>query len=100
MPGTPRKLVYCCALHHSFAQNINFVFFTKVIFIQEAFKNMYSRTSVENPRTFQGFLTIFKDFSSKMLFQGFFKARANHEWTVKGSSFKLAAKKMLLFIVW
>ena len=37
-----------------------FVFFTKITFIQGAFKNMYSRISVENPRTFQGFPTIFQ----------------------------------------
>ena len=52
---------------------------TKVSFIQRAFK--YSKTYVENSRTFQGCPTIFNFqgvFKDMMLFQGLFKARANH----------------------
>ena len=53
--------VYCCAFNHFFAQNI--LSLTKVIFIKELSK-------------------IFKDYGGKfediMLFQGLFKARANH----------------------
>ena len=53
--------VYCCAFKHFFAQNI--LFLTKVIFIKELSK-------------------IIKDYGGKfkdmMLFQGLFKARANH----------------------
>ena len=52
---------------------------TKVSFIQRAFK--YSKTYVENSRTFQGCPTIFNFqgvFKDMMLFQGLFTARANH----------------------
>ena len=53
---TKKIFVYCCAFNHSlFAQNIflNFFFNDQSYFYSSSFQK-YSRTSVENSRTFQG----------------------------------------------
>ena len=85
MPGTPKSykekalmitkkmFVYCCAFNHSlFAQNSFFSFFyDQSYFYSSSFQN-YSRTSVENSRTFQG--TCEKRFDGK--------------WSLAESSFK------------
>ena len=53
---TKKIFVYCYAFNHSFAQNI---FFNEGYFYSRGFQK-YSRTSVENSRTFQGYRTIFQ----------------------------------------
>ena len=58
--------MYCCDFNHSFVQNN--LFLTKVIFIQGAFRNIQGLVW-----KIQG---LFKDM---LLFQGLFKARANHD---------------------
>ena len=74
---SPKKFVYCCAFHDSFAQNL---FLTNIVFIQGAFKNIQGllwkiQGLFKDIAQFFNFQGLFKDM---MLSQGLFKACVNH----------------------
>ena len=71
--------MYCCDFNHSFVQNN--LFFTKVIFIQGAFKNIQGlvwkiQGLFKDIPHFFNFQGLFKEM---MLFQGLFKACVHHD---------------------